>query len=294
MSTEPIIERRLLKQRLTRAARRGDPAALFLHDQVAAEFVDRLSLVNRHFAQAVDISGWRPELARRLVEAGRAKAVLRLAPFAATGRPDALIDDELLPLRRESVDLIVSALALQFANDLPGVLAQARRALVPDGLFIAALIGGDSLIELRSALTEAEIEVCGGVSPRVIPFADITDLGALLQRAGFALPVTDRDRVTVRYRSLPALVADLRAMAAGNALVERSRTPAPRGLFVRTAEIYGERYSDPDGRIRATFEIIWISGWAPHESQQRPLQPGSAKTRLADVLGTTEHVTRSR
>ena len=173
-----------------------------------------------------------------------------------------------------SLDLVVSALALQFVNDLPGTLIQIRRALKPDGLFLAAMIGGDSLAELREAFAQAEAEVEGGVSPRVAPFADLRDLGALLQRAGFALPVTDVDRVTVRYASPLALMHDLRRMGAGNALSERRRTPLRRATLRRVLEIYAERFADPDGRIRATFEIVWLSGWAPHESQQQPLRAG--------------------
>ncbi|MEI8150830.1 MAG: methyltransferase domain-containing protein, partial [Hyphomicrobiales bacterium] len=187
-----------------------------------------------------------------------------------------------------SLDLVVSALALQFVNDLPGTLIQIRRALRPDGLLLAAMIGGDSLTELREAFAQAEAEVDGGVSPRVAPFADLRDIGALLQRAGFALPVTDVDRVTVRYASPLALMHDLRSMGAANALTERRRAPLRRATLRRLMEIYAERFSDPDGRVRATFEIVWLSGWAPHESQQKPLAPGSAKTRLADALRTRE------
>jgi SAM-dependent methyltransferase len=197
-------------------------------------------------------------------------------------------DEETLPFRDASLDLVVSALALQFVNDLPGTLIQIRRALKPDGLFLAAMIGGDSLVELREAFAQAEAEIEGGVSPRVAPFADLRDLGALLQRAGFALPVTDADRLTVRYASPLALMHDLRRMGAGNALTERRRMPLRRSTLRRMIEIYAERFSDPDGRIRATFEIVWLSGWAPHESQQKPLAPGSAKTRLADALRAQE------
>ena len=180
----------------------------------------------------------------------------------------------------ESLDLAVSGLAFQFVNDLPGVLAQIRRALKPDGLLLAAMIGGDTLTELRQSFASAEAECEGGVSPRVAPFADLRDVGALLQRAGFALPVTDVDRVVVRYDSAFALMPDLRRMGATNILVERRRTPTRRATLLRMAQIYGERFADPDGRIRATFDIIWLSGWAPHESQQKPLQPGSAKASL--------------
>ena len=203
-------------------------------------------------------------------------------------RPLAVVaDEEALPFRDGSLDLVVSALSLQFVNDLPGVLVQIRRALKPDGLLLAALLGGDTLTELRAGVRAAEAEIEGGVSPRVAPFADLRDLGALLQRAGFALPVADVDRITVRYASPLALMHDLRRMGATNVLTERSRRPLRRATLTRMLEIYGERFADADGRVRATFEIVWLSGWAPHESQQQPLQPGSAQQRLADALGTT-------
>ncbi len=182
----------------------------------------------------------------------------------------------------------MSALALHFVNDLPGALIQIRRALKPDGLFLAALLGGETLTELRQSFAAAESELEGGVSPRVAPFADVREMGALLQRAGFALPVTDIDRVTARYASPFALMAELRRMGATNALAERRRTPLRRATLNRMAEIYAQRFSDRDGKIRATFEIVWLSGWAPHESQQKPLRPGSAQTRLADALGVPE------
>jgi SAM-dependent methyltransferase len=197
-------------------------------------------------------------------------------------------DEEALPFRDGSLDLVVSALALHFVNDLPGTLVQIRRALKPDGLFLAAMLGGETLTELRRAFAEAEVELEGGISPRVVPFPDLRDLGALLQRAGFALPVADIERLTVRYATVFALMHDLRRMGATNALIERRRMPLRRATLLRMAEIYGRRFADPDGRLRATFEIVWLSGWAPDPSQQKPLQPGSAKMRLADALGTRE------
>jgi hypothetical protein len=171
---------------------------------------------------------------------------------------------------------------------LPGALIQIRRALKPDGLLLAALLGGETLTELRQSFAQAEAEIEGGVSPRVAPFADVREMGALLQRAGFALPVTDVERLIVRYSSPFALMHELRRMGAANALTERRRTPLKRETLARMAEIYAQRFGDPDGRIRATFEIVWLSGWAPHESQQKPLRPGSAQTRLADALGVRE------
>jgi len=197
-------------------------------------------------------------------------------------------DEEALPFADGTLDLVVSGLSLQAVNDLPGVLVQVRRALKPDGLFLAALLGGDTLAELRQSFAVAESEHDGGVSPRVAPFPDLRDLGALLQRAGFALPVTDVDRITVRYATPLGLLHDLRRMGAANPLVERRRVPLRRATLMRAMAVYAARFADADGRVRASFEVIWLSGWSPHENQQKPLRPGSAKKRLADALGTTE------
>ncbi len=193
-----------------------------------------------------------------------------------------------LPLEPGSLDLAVSLLSLQEVNDVPGMLVQIRRALKPDGLFIGAMAGHGTLAELRDSLLVAEVELHGGASPRVIPFADVRDVGGLLQRAGFALPVTDIEPLTVRYDDMFALMRDLRAMGATNALTGRTRRPATKALFLRAAEIYAERHADPDGRVRATFSIVWMSGWAPHESQQQPLRPGSGKVSLASALANPD------
>jgi SAM-dependent methyltransferase len=274
MPQAPIIfDRQLIRARQDRARRLGP--ATFLIDRVAGEMAERLGAVLRKFDRAADIGT--PTDAVRQALAGSVGSIA-----------DVVADEEALPFAAGSLDLAVSALALQFVNDLPGTLIQIRRALKPDGLFLAALIGGDSLTELRQAFAAAEAEIEGGVSPRVAPFADLRDLGALLQRAGFALPVTDVDRVTVRYASPLDLMHDLRRMGAGNALTERRRVPLKRATLNRMMEIYAERFVGADGRVPATFEIVWLSGWAPHESQQRPLAPGSAKTRLADALRTSE------
>ncbi|MFD0935514.1 SAM-dependent methyltransferase, partial [Methylobacterium trifolii] len=192
------------------------------------------------------------------------------------------------------LDLAVSLLALQGVNDLPGALVQLRRALRPDGLLLACLLGGRSLTELRQSFAQAESELEGGVSPRVAPFTAVREVGGLLQRAGFGLPVADTETLTVRYADAFGLMRDLRAMGLTNTLSERRRTPLRRATLMRVAEIYAARFSDPDGRVRATFEILWVSGWVPHESQQKPLRPGSAKARLADALGTVEHSTDDR
>ncbi len=224
----------------------------------------------RDFSDAADI--WTPGALLRPPLRDRFKTI------AHVGLGDSA--QEVLPLQPASLDLVVSGLAFQFVNDLPGVLAQIRRALKPDGLLLAAMIGGDSLTELRQSFAAAEAECEGGVSPRVAPFADLRDAGSLLQRAGFALPVTDLDRIVVRYDSAFALMADLRRMGATNILNERRRTPTRRATMLRMAQVYAERFADPDGRVRATYDVIWLSGWAPHESQQKPLRPGSAKASL--------------
>ena len=283
-----IFDRELLRVRRRRAAVLGP--LTFLMERVAEEFTDRLASVLRRFEVAVDLGTPTDALRHVLAASGKVDKIIA-ADALANEAPDALAvaaDEEALPFRDGSLDLVVSALALQFVNDMPGTLVQIRRALRPDGLFLAALAGGDTLTELRTAFAAAEAEVEGGISPRVAPFADLRDLGALLQRAGFALPVTDIDRLTVRYASPFALMHDLRRMGATNALVERRRRPLKRATLARMAQIYGERFSDDDGRIRATFEIVWLSGWAPHASQQQPLKPGSARTRLADALATRE------
>jgi SAM-dependent methyltransferase len=242
----------------------------FLLDRVAEDFSDRLQPVMRDFADVADV----------LTPGG-----LRLPDrFKSVMQVELESDSEALPLQPVSLDLAVSALALQFVNDLPGVLAQIRRALKPDGLLLAAMIGGDTLTELRQSFAAAEAECEGGVSPRVAPFADLRDIGSLLQRAGLALPVTDVDRVVVRYDNAFALMADLRRMGATNILHERRHTPTRRATMLRMAQIYAERFADPDGRLRATFDIVWLSAWAPHESQPKPLKPGSAKVSLEEAV----------
>ncbi|MDI4665775.1 methyltransferase domain-containing protein [Xanthobacter autotrophicus] len=282
-----VFDRPLLRRRLERAARLGPEP--FLLERAAEDMADRLAAVKRHFGTAVDLGTPTDALARALDGHATVERLFRAAPLAAgLSAPGVVADEEALPFAAGSLDLVVSALSLQSVNDLPGVLAQIRRALKPDGLFMAALLGGGSLSELRQAFAIAESETTGGLSPRVAPFADVRDLGALLQRAGFALPVTDVDRVVVRYGSPFSLFADLRRMGGANALVERRRVPMRRATLLRAAEVYAERFADPDGRVRATFEIVFLSGWAPHESQQKPLRPGSARMRLADALGARE------
>lgn len=271
-SVPKLFDRALLAQRMQRAERQG--AETFLLDRVNDELADRLLAVLREFRSGVDLGTPGAGLAPVLRE--RIPGLRHVALPVDDSRP--------LDFPDEPLDIVVSSLALQFVNDLPGVLAQVRRALKPDGLLLAATLGGDTLTELRQSFAAAEVEVEGGMSPRVAPFADLRDIGALLQRTGFALPVTDVGRITVRYGNAFALMQDLRRMGATNVLRERRRTPLRRATLMRMAEIYSERFADADGRIRATFEVIWMVGWAPHESQQKPLRPGSAKASLADAV----------
>jgi SAM-dependent methyltransferase len=285
-----IFDRVLIRDRQRRAQQQG--AATFLLDRVAEDMADRLAEVLRTFERAAAI-GTPTDAVRRALSGNDAIGTLvatrsRFATAKAENGPVVVADEEALPFGAGTLDLAVSALALQSVNDLPGVLIQVRRALKPDGLFLAALLGGETLTELRDSLFTAEAEIEGGASPRVAPFTEVRAAGALLQRAGFALPVADVDRVIVRYDSLFALAADLRRMGMTNPLADRRRAPLRRATLRRAAEIYAERYSDPDGRVRATFDIVWLSGWVPHESQQQPLKPGSARTRLADALRTRE------
>jgi SAM-dependent methyltransferase len=258
----------MLLTRQRRARKLG--AADFLLDRVSEDLDERLHAVLRPFADAADL--WSPG------EVLRGPARQRFTTFSHVGLEDSV--GEALPFAPESLDLVVSALAFQFVNDLPGVLAQIRRALKPDGLLLAAMLGENTLTELRRSFAAAEAECEGGLSPRVAPFADLRDIGGLVQRAGFALPVTDLDSVVVRYDNAFALMADLRRMGATNILFERRRTPSRRATLLRMAQIYAERFSDADGRIRASFDVIWLSGWAPHESQPKPLKPGSATASL--------------
>lgn len=282
MSAAPILfDRSLLKMHQARARALAVPGADFLLSHATEDLIDRLAAVKRHFDAAADVGGLTPALAARLRESGQVGTIVEVP---AETNLDATGGSEILGLPPASIDLAVSALSLQWINDLPGMLAQIRRALRPDGLLLAILVGGDTLNELRTVLTTAESEIRGGAAPRVAPFADIRDMGGLLQRAGLALPVIDTDRFTVRYDTMFHLMRDLRAMGATNALADRDPRPLTRSIVARAAGLYAERFSDPDGRIRATFELISLSGWAPHESQPKPLKPGSATMRLEDAL----------
>jgi SAM-dependent methyltransferase len=286
-----IFDRRLLTRRRDRVAA-GVHRYEFLLARVADDLLERLAAIQRAFPVALDLGAHHGLIGRRLrglpgiqmvIEAEASWSLLQHSSGARVQ-----VDEELLPFADASLDLVISGLALQHVNDLPGTLVQIRRALRPDGLLLASLLGAGSLFELRRALLRAEEEVEGGASPRVAPFADVRDLGGLLQRAQFALPVADADTVVVTYPDALALMRDLRGMGATNVLRARSRRPLRRATLRRAMEIYGEEFGTSDGRIPATFEIVTLTGWAPHASQQQPLKPGSAKVRLADALGSVE------
>jgi len=286
----PLFDRALHRRRLDRAA---PGYADFLKRRAADDMVFRLEAIMRRFPVAVDLGARNGAFAGALAASdAREKIDLLIetdlsALMLARGDVGLVADEERLPFKPDSLDLVVSSLALHWTNDLVGALIQARLALKPDGLFIGALFGGATLTELRQSLLSAEAELSGGASMRVSPFADASDAGGLLQRAGFALPVADVDRITVRYAHPVELLRDLRAMGETNVLLERS--PLTRKVLGRALELYAEQFTEADGRVRATFEIITVTGWSPHESQQKPLPRGSAKMRLADALGTTEH-----
>ena len=266
-----------------RRARASFRDAAFLHTRVAADLADRLEVVPRPFPRVLALGG-----GGLFSDGVRARPELSARTGSILETDLDFIDPEHLPFAPSSFDLIVSPLALHWINDLPGVLIQLRLALKPDGLLLASLFGGETLHELRLSLIEAESELTGGAGPRVSPFADLQDIAGLLQRAGFALPAADRDVVTVRYGEPMKLLADLRAMGETSALRERNPRGLSRRILARAFEIYRERYSDEDNRVRATFEILTATGWSPHESQPKPLKPGSAKLRLAHALNTEE------
>lgn len=281
-----IFEPGLAVRRKRRARSAAVAGADFLMQRVAEDLEERLVAVERNFASAAAIHCVTPHAADVLAASPKVGEVTRVEadPAFLKGADGVVASGDALGLAPESLDLAVSLLALHEANDLPGQLIQIRRALRPDGLFLACLAGAGTLSELRESLLAAETELTGGASPRVFPFADVRDVGALLQRAGFALPVADVETVTVRYADMFALLRDLRAMGATNTLAGRLRRPTRREVFLRAAELYAQRHGDPDGRVRATFSIVWLSGWAPHESQSRPAKRGSANVSLERFL----------
>ena len=280
--TELLASRR--KQALEKHGRDAD----FLLKDVTADMLDRLSIILRPFPVIVELGGHAGDLATALQNRPGTDVVIRLEQVASllgSSAHGSLFDPEFLPLKAEAANLLVSPLFLHWVNDLPGTLIQMRQSLAPDGLLLATLLGRESLRELREVFLIADSEITGGASPRVSPMPDLKDMGTLLQRAGFTLPVVDQDILTVRYDSMFALMQDLRKMGAANCLTDRSRNFLRRDVLMRAAELYQTRFSDQDGRIRATFQILSLSGWAPDESQQKPLKPGSARVSLTSALG---------
>jgi SAM-dependent methyltransferase len=285
-ASRALFDRRAWRRHRERAARAGSTD--FLHEEIADRLAERLDLVNRRFAAALDLGARSGILTRALIKRPHMARLVGAEPaggfLARLPDPRVAADPELLPFAPASFDLVVSHLALHWVADLPGTLSQIRHTLRPDGLFLAAMLGGDTLVELRTVLFEAELAEEGGVSPRVSPSIALADAAALLQRAGFALPVADSERLTITYSSLFALLADLRGMGESNALATRRRGFLRRATLAAAARLYAERFGDGEGRIPATFEILFLCGWAPHPSQPRPLRPGSATARLADAL----------
>ena len=274
-----VFDREQIKRQRIRNAHHKDNQ--FLFNWAMAQIEERLSVVRRKFPVCVRIGTRGPGLPADTY------GIVTQTTMDVSGA-DIAAEEEFFPFAPQSLDLVVSALSLHTVNDLPGALLQIRQSLKPDGLFVAAILGGETLHELRQCLAEAELEIMGGLSPRVAPFADKPQMGNLLQRAGFSLPVIDSDIVTVTYDSIFPLMRDLRQMGEGNALLERRKTFTPRSVFLRAGNLYAERFSEPDGRILASFEVIFLIGWSPHDSQQKPQRRGSATTNLAEFLGTEE------
>ncbi|MDR1827067.1 MAG: class I SAM-dependent methyltransferase [Methylobacteriaceae bacterium] len=277
-----IFDSRLLRLRLERAHAAG--YAGFLMERAAAELEDRVETVLRTFERALDVGSPSGHGVQRLGSSGKIREIVRLSPVSDPGAAAVVDETSFPPEGLGQFDLAFSLLALHAVNDLPGVLSRLVRLLKPDGLFIGSLFGNDTLSELRQAFLIAESELDGGGSPRIAPFADIRAAGDLMQRAGFALSVSDHDEVSVRYPDVFHLMTDLRAMGGGNALIGRSRKPLRRTTLMRMAQVYAERFSDADGRIRATFDIIWLIGWAPDPSQPKPLRPGQFTVRMEDAV----------
>lgn len=289
-----VFDRVLVRQHRARAARHLDDAD-FLFMEGADRLFDRLMDIKRTFDTGLDLGCHGGELARVMAGSDRIAQLYQsdlspeMAKRAAGTHPGVLCaDEEALPFGLGALDIVTSNLSLHWVNDLPGALSQIRMALKPDGLFLGSIFGSDTLQELRTVLSEAEINLEGGLSPRISPFADVQDLGALLQRAGFALPVVDSDVITVKYQSPIKLLHDLRAMGETNAVLERRKTPLRRETLMHAMSKYVDEYADEDGRVPATFHILTMTAWAPASNQQKPLRPGSAKSRLADALDVDE------
>jgi SAM-dependent methyltransferase len=280
----PIFDRLLLRQRRLRSLQSGSQ---FLNDIVTAELAERLAIINRPL-QTMLVHGVASTVLKTAASELRPAAKIITSDILERPELDLVLDEEALPFAPHSLEAFVHVLGLESTNDVPGVLAQIKRALKPDGVFLGAVLGGDTLVELRQAWLIAETQMLGGATPRVAPFVHIREWGALLQRAGFALPVLDSDRRIARYRDLIGLMHDLRGLGLANTMTQRSRTPLSRSLLAAVARAYADRYANADGHIPATFEIIYLTAWCPHESQQKPLRPGSASQRLAEALGVEE------
>ena len=288
--TKPIFDSKLRRQRLRRIAKDYRSHG-FLAERCAQDIGQRLAAINKSFPVVVNLSDLQGVMNEEVgALSGSHYIVGSESPYMHSDMrcPRLIADDELIPFAAESVDLFISILTFQHVNDLPGVLIQLRRALRPDGLLLGAMFGGQTLTELRDAFAQAEVEVSGGLSPRVFPFVDVRDAGGLLQRAGYALPVVDSDVVTVTYASLGDLMRDLRGMGQSNVLIDRSKKPVSKSVMTQAEEVYRDMYADENGKLKATFEILYLTGWAPHDSQQKPMRPGTAKARLADALRTKE------
>jgi NADH dehydrogenase [ubiquinone] 1 alpha subcomplex assembly factor 5 len=293
--TMQVFDRDLVRMRRDRVASTLSQAD-FLILESAERLADRLLDVTRTFPLALDLGCHTGQMAPLVQRTGKVNTLVQadlseamaLAARGVNGQLAFCADEEFLPLAEESLELILSNLSLHWVNDLPGTLMQIRQSLKPDGLFLAATFGGKTLKELRAVLLEAEAETTSGVTPRVSPFVDVREAGNLLSRAGFALPVVDAENIEVTYENAFKLMADLRAMAETNAVLERSKTPTSRATLMRAAELYAEKFADERGRIVASFQIVTLTAWTPHASQQQPLRPGSAKAKLADALKTDE------
>lgn len=295
-----IFDTQLIEHYRQRALNADKEGADFLLAHMADDLEERLLTVDRKFQHGIDLHGHTGLASVAMMQSGKVSSIERIETSEKILRqnPEGLPQSEhdkvkirareFLDLPETGADLIVSLLSLHLTNDTPGVLVQIRQALKPDGLFLGVMAASGTLGELRESLLQAESEIYGGVTPRIYPFTDVRDTGALLQRVGFALPVADTENLTVRYDTIFDLMRDLRAMGMQNGLIGRSRRPVSRRFFIRAAEIYAERFSDPDGRIRATFSFVWMSGWAPHKDQQKPMTPGTATRSLADALAEHE------
>ncbi len=288
-NSAPVVFDRKRVRRNRERCRKKFTSHGFLFDWSARELGERLLLINRNFLKAVFLGSRAVQsIAIPKGKIGSAVVMDSCLPYSSLPFPSVVADEESLPFAAGNLDLLLSNLTLHTVNDLPGALIQIKRSLKPDGLFLAAMFGGETLHELRACLMEAEMELRGGISPRVAPFADKQQAGALLQRAGYALPVVDSEILTVTYPNLLALMRDLKGMGESNALAHRDKSFTGKNLFIRAEEIYRQRYGEADGRLRASFEILFLIGWAPHYSQQKPLRPGSAEHSLADALSTEE------